>query len=72
MGQDGLEGARHLSDLGAPIMVQDQESSRVWGMPGEIAKAGLAEEIAPLTDIGWRINHKVLGSRAAHGLMSTI
>lgn len=46
MGRDGVEGARALIDAGGSIHVQDEASSAVWGMPGAIARAGLATEIA--------------------------
>ncbi len=42
MGRDGAEGAQELFDLGGTIFAQDMESSAVWGMPGAVAKAGLA------------------------------
>lgn len=51
MGQDGLDGARDLAASGATIMVQDQATSTVWGMPGSIAKAGLADMVLPLDRI---------------------
>ncbi len=51
MGKDGLAGARSLWAAGAPILVQDEDTSVVWGMPGEIAQAKLADQILPLTDI---------------------
>ena len=41
-------GARSLVDAGGTVIVQDEASSVVWGMPGFIAKAGLADEITPL------------------------
>lgn len=45
MGNDGLAGARAFQRYGAPIMVQDMQSSVVWGMPGAIAKDGIASAI---------------------------
>lgn len=45
MGNDGLAGARALDAVAAPIFVQDMQSSVVWGMPGAIAKEGLATAI---------------------------
>lgn len=45
MGNDGAAGARELSSNGAHIVVQDEDSSVVWGMPGAVAKAGLANAI---------------------------
>lgn len=42
MGNDGVHGARNLAKLGGTILVQDVDSSVVWGMPGAVAKEGLA------------------------------
>ncbi len=47
MGSDGLSGAQALAAHGAPIYVQDAQSSTVWGMPGAVARAGLASVILP-------------------------
>lgn len=55
MGQDGLKGCGLLQGLGARIVVQDEASSVVWGMPGLVARAGLAEKILPLDQIGAEI-----------------
>jgi two-component system chemotaxis response regulator CheB len=51
MGQDGLKGCEALSATGASIIVQDEASSVVWGMPGFVARARLAEKILPLDQI---------------------
>ncbi len=51
MGQDGLLGVRALKALGASVVVQDSSSSVVWGMPGAIAAANLADFVLPLRDI---------------------
>ena len=48
MGQDGLRGVRVLREQGAHVIVQDEASSVVWGMPGFVARAGLADENVPL------------------------
>ena len=47
MGRDGVEGAGRLAEAGGSILVQDAETSAVWGMPGSVAKAGLASAIEP-------------------------
>lgn len=52
MGRDGYYGAMRLAEAGARIFVQDQASSVVWGMPGTIANAGLANGVMPPQDIG--------------------
>lgn len=59
MGQDGLIGCEALHAAGAPIIVQDEASSVVWGMPGFVVRAGLAEKILPLDQIGKEINRRV-------------
>jgi two-component system chemotaxis response regulator CheB len=51
MGSDGTQGAQALVDAGASVLVQDEATSTVWGMPGSIAKAGLATEVLPLPNI---------------------
>ncbi|ALA16970.1 MULTISPECIES: chemotaxis-specific protein-glutamate methyltransferase CheB [unclassified Chelatococcus] len=51
MGRDGLAGARSLAAAGAPVIVQDEATSTVWGMPGAIAREGLARAILPLDGI---------------------
>lgn len=48
MGRDGLEGSRAIVDAGGALIVQDEASSAVWGMPGSIARAGLASAVLPL------------------------
>jgi two-component system, chemotaxis family, protein-glutamate methylesterase/glutaminase len=63
MGQDGLRGCELLADTGAQILVQDEATSVVWGMPGFIAKAGLADAILPLSDIGPRIVERTAAYR---------
>jgi two-component system chemotaxis response regulator CheB len=55
MGQDGLRGCEALCKENAPVIVQDEASSVVWGMPGYVARAGLAEKILPLDQIGSEI-----------------
>jgi two-component system chemotaxis response regulator CheB len=59
MGDDGLRGCRQLHELGGHILVQDEQSSVVWGMPGQVARAGLADEILPLDSLGAAISRRV-------------
>jgi two-component system chemotaxis response regulator CheB len=55
MGRDGVIGAQELVDAGGTIYAQDAASSAVWGMPGAVAKAGLASLIATPESIGQTI-----------------
>jgi two-component system chemotaxis response regulator CheB len=52
MGQDGLAGSRQVVEAGGALVAQDEASSVVWGMPGAVARAGLAHAILPIGQIG--------------------
>ena len=43
MGQDGLRGCEAIREAGGQVLVQDEATSVVWGMPGYVARAGLAD-----------------------------
>lgn len=51
MGQDGTEGCRAIRQAGGLVLAQDAESSVVWGMPGAVAQAGLADAVLPLANL---------------------
>jgi len=51
MGQDGLRGVEILKTQGATVLAQDEASSVVWGMPGAVVNAGLADRVLPLDEI---------------------
>lgn len=55
MGSDGLIGCQLLAEKGARIVVQDEATSVVWGMPGAVANAGLAHDVLPLEDIAGKV-----------------
>ncbi|MDQ6950231.1 MAG: chemotaxis-specific protein-glutamate methyltransferase CheB [Mariprofundales bacterium] len=48
MGADGAAGSLEIGNKGGHVIVQDEKSSVVWGMPGATAKMGAAHEILPL------------------------
>ena len=52
MGQDGLHGCQRIRDSGGQILVQDEATSVVWGMPGFVVNAGLADAVLPIQEIG--------------------
>jgi two-component system chemotaxis response regulator CheB len=45
MGSDGAQGAVALRQRGNPVIVQDEASSVVWGMPGSVVAAGAADAV---------------------------
>jgi two-component system chemotaxis response regulator CheB len=48
MGSDGLQGSRAIRSAGGIVLAQDAATSVVWGMPGSVANAGLANKILAL------------------------
>jgi two-component system chemotaxis response regulator CheB len=55
MGRDGLVGSARLVMSGGAVIVQDEESSSVWGMPRAVAEAGLACAVLPPAGLAARI-----------------
>jgi two-component system, chemotaxis family, protein-glutamate methylesterase/glutaminase len=51
MGHDGRDGAGTIVQAGGTVIVQDAETSVVWGMPGSVANAGFAAAVLPLKQI---------------------
>ncbi len=51
MGNDGAAGMTRLRALGGRTIAEAEETAVVWGMPGELVRAGGAELVAPLSDI---------------------
>ena len=52
MGRDGAQGCARVREAGGQVLVQDEATSVVWGMPGTVARAGLAEQVLPLDQLG--------------------
>jgi two-component system chemotaxis response regulator CheB len=63
MGQDGLRGCERVREAGGQILVQDEATSVVWGMPSFVARAGLADDVLPLDRLGDEIMRRVWRSR---------
>lgn len=51
MGSDGAKGVEALKRAGGYIIVQDKESSVVWGMPGSAVATGCVNEVLPTPKI---------------------
>jgi two-component system chemotaxis response regulator CheB len=55
MGRDGLVGSARIVDRGGAVLVQDQQSSAVWGMPRAVAEAGLASAVLSPAELAVRV-----------------
>ncbi|MEV4351725.1 CheB methylesterase domain-containing protein, partial [Actinoplanes sp. NPDC049596] len=65
MGHDGRGGAKVLRDAGAEVLAQDEATSVVWGMPGAVVGAGLADEVLPLDRISAHLVSRIKSGRSA-------
>ena len=70
MGSDGLNGSRVIREQGGSVLAQDEASSTVWGMPGAVASAGLAQRILPLDAIAPEILRIAAITRPTSGTFS--
>jgi len=63
MGSDGVLGAQNIREEGGEVIIQDEPSSVVWGMPGLVYAAGQADAVYPLDQLAPEITRRVLQSR---------
>jgi two-component system chemotaxis response regulator CheB len=63
MGADGLAGAKDIVAAGGHVLAQDEPTSVVWGMPGQVAHAGLCSAVLPVDDIAGKLNRLFAGER---------
>jgi len=59
MGKDGLEGARSIKKRGGKVIVQDEASCAIYGMPKAVVTANLADDILPYEKISKKIEEYV-------------
>jgi two-component system chemotaxis response regulator CheB len=59
MGRDGVEGAAELVAAGGSVLVQDEATCAVWGMPRAVADAGLAAAILPPEKLARRVASRI-------------
>jgi two-component system chemotaxis response regulator CheB len=73
MGDDGTVGAIEMNKYGLPVIVQDEESCAVYGMPRAIVEAGIASEELNLIGISKNINRwfasREFNSTAVNGIV---
>ena len=63
MGADGARGATRVTDAGGAVLVQDQATSVVWGMPGAVLAAGVPAEVLPLAELAGAIQSRLARGR---------
>lgn len=68
MGNDGGDGAEAVHEAGGQVVVQDEGSSVVWGMPGYVARAGHADAIVPIEEMHGEILTRLAVGRGALAL----
>lgn len=59
MGADGTSGSQAIWEAGGEIIVQDEATSAIWGMPGRVVAAGLARSVCPLSSVPFAIMSRV-------------
>jgi two-component system chemotaxis response regulator CheB len=64
MGSDGLRGSQAIVGAGGTVMAQDEATSVVWGMPGQVAHAGVCSAVLALNEIAPRLTRLFAGERA--------
>jgi two-component system chemotaxis response regulator CheB len=55
MGHDGMKGCQYINEKFGQIIAQDEDSSVIWGMPGAVVQAGVADAVLPLEKLGHEI-----------------
>ena len=64
MGADGVLGSQAIREAGGEVIVQDEASSVVWGMPGLVHAAGQDDGVYPLNQLASEITRRVFESRS--------
>jgi len=61
MGCDGARGARAIKEAGGLVLAQDEATSVIFGMPAEVIKAGVVDQVLGIDDVYPAIEKRVLG-----------
>ncbi len=59
MGNDGSRGAQAIYSAGGTVLVQDEATSVIFGMPAEVIKTGFVSQVLPLDQIAAAIEKRV-------------
>lgn len=60
MGNDGTNGARAIKSAGGLVLAQDEATCVIFGMPGEVIKAGVVDQVLSIDDIYQAIEKRVV------------
>ena len=71
MGSDGFEGAKAVRAAGGVVLAQDEATSAVWGMPGCVAKEGVASAVVALPNLASALMMRVAEGRGLKRMAST-
>ena len=63
MGQDGFLGCQQIRAAGGQVLAQDEASSVVWGMPGALVRAGIADQVVSLNNLAREITNRASSHR---------
>ena len=61
MGNDGTNGARAIKTAGGLVLAQNEATCVIFGMPGEVIKAGVVDQVLGIDDIYQAIEKRVVG-----------
>jgi two-component system, chemotaxis family, protein-glutamate methylesterase/glutaminase len=61
MGNDGTNGARAIKTAGGLVLAQDEATCVIFGMPAEVIKAGVVDQVLGIDDIYQSIEKRVVG-----------
>ena len=71
MGSDGVLGAHQIRDAGGEVIIQDEASAVVWGMPGLVYAAGQMDGVYPLNQLASEITRRVLQGRLSKSVATS-
>ena len=72
MGSDGLDGAKAVRATGGVVLAQDEATSAVWGMPGRVAKEGVATSVLPLPLLAAALTMRVQEGRTPQTMTTVV
>ncbi len=70
MGSDGFDGAKAVRAAGGFVLAQDEATSAVWGMPGRVAREGVANAVVGLPSLAGALLQRVQEGQEAQRITS--